>query len=300
MKPVIIDTDIASGIGGDVDDALALILALASEELDIKGITIAYGNVDLKAKLALNILALMKRKVPVARGASLSLSFDLKRRGPQEGFGEIKEVELLDKSLKPEKVHAVDFIIEKAREIGSLSLITIGPLTNIALALLKEPELVDHIEHAYIMGGVFNNFLDNKVMPIMEYNVSSDPLAAHVVLSSGIKYTLVPLDVTMRVPLTRNEINMLKNSSSRIAKFIVELTRPRPVWYLHDPLTVGVAIDETFVETVYARVEVVTQGKWSGRTFATRGEPKGRICVDVRSEQFIRFFMNRLMGMRND
>ena len=291
----IIDTDIASGVrGGDVDDALALLLAFLSRRLNVIGLTIVHGNVDLKAMLAAKVLRVAGVRVPIVKGVSKPLTGML-RRGAQEGFGELY-VNLSDVRGLSFGSDAPRYIIEKAREYGSIRIITLGPLTNIALALTLDSELIDFIEAVYVMGGVFNNFLDGRILPIREYNVASDPIAARIVFSSGLKYTLIPLDVTLRVYITRSDIEVFRNVKTKVTKYVLNLLSFGELWYLHDPLTVGVAIDRGFVKTVRGKVNVVIGGELSGMTYATKGEPQGEICVDVKAKEFKKYFLTTIFS----
>ncbi|HID91138.1 TPA: nucleoside hydrolase [Candidatus Bathyarchaeota archaeon] len=299
MRRVIIDTDIASGIGGDIDDALALLLALRSDGMEVGGITIVYGDVDVKARLALNILSVLgRRDVPVVKGSRRPLLLRM-RRGAQEGYGRAKEVELLDPTMRALGAHAVDFILSRVKEHGDDTVVTLGPLTNIALALLKDPELGDHITRLVMMGGVLNAVSpDGFPLPTVEYNVAADPHAAKVVLNSGIPITMVPLDVTLRTLLSDERLERIASARSAVARYVIGLTGLRGRYPLHDPLAVGVAVDGGFVRTARLRVDVEVKGELTmGKTVVVdRGVANVDACIDVDAERFLDFFIETVMG----
>jgi len=298
LKPTILDTDIASGIGGDVDDALALLLALSLNELDLKAVTIVYGRVDVKAQLALNLLALTNRRdVTVAMGASQPLTPGVFRKGGQEGFM-VEHVEALDPRLKTSSVHAIDVIGGLAREYGEVNLITIGPLTNLALAILRYPDLIDHVEKIYVMGGAFRQYLDDGLrVPVTEYNVRADPIAAKIVFESGIPITLVPLDVTLQTRLYAKDIDKLETDKKDVLNYVRSLISGREFWYMHDPLTVGVAVNKGFVETMNMCVTVEVKGEHTmGETVAVNGKPNAEVCVKIKPREFIEFYLSTVFG----
>ncbi|MDO4670584.1 MAG: nucleoside hydrolase [Aerococcus sp.] len=189
-RSLIIDTDTAG------DDAIALLMALQS--FHVEGVTICGGNVafDQEVKNALFTLALAptKTKVPVYRGCErpLLMAKDQQHETVEHIFGAngMGDVEVTLTVQQPETQHAVDFIIETAHRLaGELELIAIAPLTNIAMAIQKDPSIVSLIRHLYIMGGV-NNALGNATAAA-EYNFYTDPEAAKLVFQAGIPITLV-------------------------------------------------------------------------------------------------------------
>jgi len=296
---VIIDTD----IGSDVDDALALALALKSREIQLEAVTLVYGDVDLRARIALKMLKLAGLEgVPVAKGVQKPL---LRER---EVFWTGHEGEGLltpqDDVLKPEAIHAVDLIISKVMSTKKeITLITLGPLTNLAAAIIREPRIIENVNQVFIMGGVtrLSNGFD---LPFREHNIYCDPEAAKVVFESGLPITMVTLDVTLRVTINRKDLTEISQVGTPFTDAIVSMVEQylalykRDCTWLHDPLAVAVSIDESFVKTKAMKVIVETKGEATmGQTLALTASPKeanAKVSVDVDAERFKRFFMQRI------
>lgn len=267
---VILDTD----IGTDVDDCLAIAVMLASPELAIEAITCVYGDVELRGRMVRKLLVLRGRgEIPVYLGARRPL---LGLRGVywagHEGEG------LLDEGdgaapFPPE--HAVDLIIRTVMaNPGQIHLLAIGPLTNVALAMLKEPDLARRLAHLTIMGGAVRG-PSTLGLPVAEHNIACDPEAAHVVLASGAPITLVPLDVTTRCRIRGADLDRLRAAGDPFHDAVADQLARYP-WFvkngetvLHDPLAAAVVVAPNLVRTVPLRVEVETQGRLtSGATVA--------------------------------
>jgi len=292
-KAVIIDTD----IGDDVDDALALALALRSPELDLRAVTTVFGNVEVRTRLALKVLKTFGREdIPVATGIGrplLERTFlaDAGQRTPNQATV-LAEGERLP---RPSPRHAVDLIISTAMAAGDgVTLIPVGALTNVASALLREPRLAERAR-VVLMGGVVSR-------PRAEHNVRCDPEAARIVFESGIPITMVGLDVTLRCVLGREDVERLRGrglaTTSLLADMIAAWRRGSdrlPV--LHDPLAVAVSFNPGLVTTRPMAVRVETRGEFTrGFTVAHEGgEPNAQVCVDVDAGRFLRLFMDRVM-----
>src|SRR2546426_10720650 len=192
MYRIILDTD------PGIDDALALFLALASPELQLEAITTVSGNVhvDLTTRNALTLLELAGRTdIPVARGCDRPLSRQPVFAEYVHGQNGLGGVELPEPQLQPVGQHAVDLIIERVMAAPrEITLVPIGPLTNIALALRKEPRIAEHVREVVIMGGALR--VPGNVTPEAEFNIYADPHAAHIVFHAGWPIRLVSLDVT--------------------------------------------------------------------------------------------------------
>lgn len=316
-RPVLLDVD------PGIDDALAILLALRSPEIDVVGISVVAGNVevDVGARNARQVLELAGRSdVPVARGAAAPLLGKLVTSKHVHGENGLGNITLPPPSMPVDERSAVDFIAAKAREhAGRLTLIPVGPLTNVALALKLHPGLASQIQQIVLMGGSISG---GNITAAAEFNIFNDPEAAEVVFQSGVAIVMVGLDVTMKTVLTPQDLEAASRTSDPVTELVKGLTdfhlktrRDRGI-VLHDPLAVGVAIDPTFVETERGYVEVETRGeKTRGQTlldrrgYALRFEegpdtrravpierpkPNADVCREVDAERFIRFFVDRV------
>ena len=201
--PVIIDCDPGH------DDAMALLLALASPELELSAVTTVAGNQTLE-KVTANAIRVLdvagETDIPVAAGAERPLIHPARAAGEVHGETGLDGPDLPPPSREPEPLHAVELIASKLREQPH-TLIPVGPLTNIALLLALHPELHDRIERIVVMGGAYG--LGN-VTPSAEFNLWVDPEAAHRVFSSGLNVTMVGLDVTHRAMLSAAKADALR------------------------------------------------------------------------------------------
>jgi len=300
---VILDSDTGTGtIGAEIDDGLALLLALLSLELDLIGITEVHGNVNVDQGVAnaLRILELAGRDdVPVYKGASRPLIHKWVRPGgikePYGGFSK----------LTPSSTGAIDFIIEKIMENpGQITLICVGPLTNIAMALRKEPQIIPNVKELIIMGGAVDR--PGNVTSTAEFNFWVDPEAAKIVLHSNIQnIALVPLDVTTKTLLTKQQLRRLK--SNPVTEWLKVTVPP---WidrikmegcHLHDPLAVAIAIDRNLVKTEAMWVDVIdTAGPSYGQSVGHREStvdrslPRVEVALRVDAERFMNMLLRRL------
>ena len=210
---LIIDTDPGQ------DDAIALLLAAASPELELLGITTVAGNVPLHltTRNARVVMALSGRtNVPICAGADRPLDVALVTAEHVHGATGLNGVQLPEPTLPLDPRHAVDFIIQtlREREPGSVTLCPLGPLTNIALALRRAPDIAPRIRRIVLMGG--GCFEGGNVTPAAEFNLYVDPQAAHEVFSSGVPITMAPLDVTHQVLTTAARIEAIRRLPNRV------------------------------------------------------------------------------------
>jgi purine nucleosidase len=201
VKKIIIDTDPGQ------DDAIAILLALASpQDIEVLGITAVAGNVplDLTQKNARIVCELAKRTdIPVFAGCDRPLAHRLVTAEHVHGKTGLDGPDLPDPTMPLQDMHAVDFIIDTVRQhpSGSVTLCPLGPLTNIASAINKAPDIIEKIDQIVLMGGAY--FEVGNITPAAEFNIYVDPEAAEIVMKSGAKITILPLDVTHKALVTR-------------------------------------------------------------------------------------------------
>jgi len=320
-KHVIIDTD------PGVDDALALLLALRSPELLVEAITTVNGNVPLEqatknAALLLDLLDPKPRPI-LARGASQPLMKTLIRASAvhsSDGLGELNRLKNADGSRRyrdpelPQYVpDATEVLLDLLKRYpDELSLITLGPLTNLAEALAVDERRVKGLREVVVMGGAVA--VPGNITPAAEFNIFVDPHAARRVFESGLPIKLVPLDVTEKVCLEPTEIeNLAQAMDEPLGRFLCDVTakameymeqvRGMAAIHLHDPLAVGVAINPSMVTTAPLHVDVETRtGLTQGMTLADlrpirddlKRPPNLHAALEVAAEGFISFFKERL------
>lgn len=303
---ILIDTD------PGIDDALAILLALASPEVRVEGISVVFGNcaVDQGLRNALAILDLVRApQIPVARGMDRPLVQPLLLAPETHGDTGLGYARLPEPTRQPDPRHGVDLIIEKARMApGELTLVALGPLTNLAMALRREPRLVEWLHRVVIMGGAIRH--QGNTTPLAEFNVYCDPHAAHIVYHSGLPITLVPLDVTYQVVLRPEHVEALLALNSPVARFIAEATRFYMEFHdayqniegcvINDPLALAVvfAPDLVGVERHYVDVDIsggVSMGKTFADFYRLTGKPANmEVALKVESERFLNLFMDRM------
>lgn len=306
-KKVILDVDTG------VDDALAIMLAVTSGELDILGITTVSGNVSLD-QATLNTCKILELlgvsgQIPVFRGADQPLVRDSvfeHRVHGSDGIGGALTGMTVTK--QPEAERAEDFIIRQVlAQPGEVTLIMTAPLTNLARALHKCPELTQHAAEVIVMGGVVQGF--GNITPTAEYNMYVDPEAAKLVLAAEFpRLTLVGLDVTRKALLSADDIARLQNPVIR--DYVEKSTADYRTRYferngvqacaLHDPLAVGVALNRSFVTVRDYYVDVETRSDLcDGQTVCDFQNRLGRpanagVCLEVDTPAFLECFINSL------
>lgn len=302
-RKVIIDCD------PGIDDALALILALSSPELEVVGITTVSGNVraDQGAKNALKVLALMgKQHIKVYVGEEEPLARELVTAQDTHGEDGLGEAGYQD--VEGEIYYgAVDFILEKAKE-GDVSIIALGPLTNLAKAIEKDINTFNKINEIVSMGGTFKSH--GNCSQVAEFNYWVDPHGAKYVFDNlAVPYTMVGLDVTREIVLTPNYIELIKQIDGEIAKFIVDITRFYVDFHwkqertlgcvINDPLAVAYFIDRSLCEGFTSYIDMVEEGPAMGQTLVDVGEfyrkkHNALVLTKVESKKFMEFFLKRI------
>lgn len=285
---IIIDTD----VGDDIDDALALAVALNSPELNLVGVTTVFRDAPRRALLARQVLGLFNRSdVPIFAGCSDPLlpQWDAFPGGRQLG----RQFEALDPQAQwDERRHAVDFLISTARQFRTrgeeLTFVPIGAMTNIALAFRLAPDIVPFIK-IRAMGALWSR-------PEPEWNIRCDPEAAAMVIESGAEVTLVSFDVTEQVVLSDEQNQRFFDSSHEGARFLGDLIKlwQHPV-RLHDPLTV-LTLFHDLVEFEPMRLEVGLCGENRAVTKRVEGAPNARVSTQVQVEEAKELFLERVLG----
>ena len=292
---IILDTDPGN------DDILAIIMALKSQLIDIRGMTIVGGNASLEntTSNALSLLTYMNRvEIPVYVGHPSALNETL--TSPEE-FSEFKShrieihgetglhVPLPSPANEPEEMHAVDFIISEAEaNKGELVLVPIGPLTNIAMAIKKEPNLKDWVKRIHLMGGAVN--VPGNVTEHAEFNIYCDPVAANEVMSSGIEIKLCGLDITRNTSVKREETDWLNGNSPgekvirQLLDTVFKKIPDRNYFSLHDPITVLSILHPELIQWEMFNVSVICNGPESGKTLGTVNA-EGSVAVGVNIDQ---------------
>lgn len=308
MKHIILDTD------PGVDDALAVLLAFNSPEIKVEALTTVSGNVNqtkghLNAKKVLEFLG--KTETPVCKGAETPLIRDTSHSEEFHGKSGLGEAVLPTPKMRTSSFNAVEMILQKTEELGkNLTLVAIGPLTNIASAILADPELPEKVGGCVIMGGAYNltPYGFGNVNPVAEFNVWHDPEAAHIVFSSGIPLTCAGLDATTHPEsrLSPQIFEEVKRKKTRRAKLVVDLCRNIVERYdgfsLHDPMAVAFLIDASIFRTEKYNVKVETRGELTrGMTVTERryhrrmiDEVNAEIMVEVDSDRFLYLITDRV------
>jgi purine nucleosidase len=321
-RKIVFDTDPGS------DDAMALMLALNSPELDVRAITVVPGNVTAKQGLenALRMVSLANRcDIPVAAGAQHPLFQKLITAEFWHGKNGLANVELPPSKCKVDPRYGPDLIIELVHAAPhEITLVPVGPLTNIALAVEKDPSIVPLVKEVILMGG---SITGGNSTAAAEANIYNDPEAAQIVFQAGWPVTMVGLDVGDKTLLSKKHLEQLAQAHGpvndfiyKVASYLVDLSAQfnQPGTPMYDPLAVGVAIDYTLVTAPAMHVDVETKGEFTrGETVANRHgavernvlhgdryiiegldkvEPNARVCVDVDAERFLQLFVSRIRG----
>ena len=295
------------------DDAIALLLALASPEVELLGVTTVAGNQTLGKTTtnALRVLELAGRgDVPVAAGADRPLARELFIADYVHGESGLDGPELPEPRAEPVDQHAVDFLAE--RILGSprpVTLVPIGPLTNVALLLSRYPQAAGNVERVVIMGGAV---AEGNVTPAAEFNIYVDPEAAWRVFHSGLPVTMIGLDVTHRALMMPVHVEPLR-ASSEVGRFVAELhdffvryhertygTEGAPI---HDAVAVAQVVRPGIVETLHRHVDVDCESRiCRGRTVVdlwhrTGAEPNADVGVGIDADAFLELLCERIASL---
>ncbi|HZE30469.1 MAG TPA: nucleoside hydrolase [Actinoallomurus sp.] len=306
--PVIIDTD------PGLDDALALLLALGSPEIDVIGVTTVAGNTTLANATvnALRVLELAGRTdIPVAAGAPRGLIREAFRTAESfHGADGLGGLPLPPPSTRPVDAHAVDFIAERLlASTEPVTVVAIGPLTNIALLAATRPEAAARIGRLVVMGGAARG---GNMTPTSEFNVWADPEAAHRVFAAGLPLTMVGLDVTDRAVVTSRDVDVLR-TGGRIGRFVAAAVDfygglhqdhyGTTDSYQHDALAVAEVIEPGIVYTSHLHVEAeygsgLTRGTTVVDVHGVTGQvPNTHVALEFDHPRFVELLMSRLKDL---
>lgn len=307
-RQIIIDTDPGQ------DDAVAILLALACPDaLEVLGITCVAGNVplDLTTRNARIICELAGRAdVPVHAGCDRPLGRELVTAEHVHGRSGLDGPNLPAPVMPLQDKHGVDFIIDSLRERPgkSVTLVPIGPLTNIASAFKNAPDIIEKVQEIVLMGGA--HFAHGNVTPVAEFNIHVDPQAAEIVFGAGVPLVMMPLDVTHKALVTRARNAALRAIGTPVGRAVADLTgffeRYNPERYgedgapLHDPCTIGWLLKPELFKGRRVNVMIETQSEltmgmtvtdWWG---ATGRPPNATFIHDIDAEGFFDLLIERL------
>lgn len=307
-RKIIIDTDPGQ------DDAVAILLALASpEEIDVLGITCVAGNVPLAltSKNARIICELAgKVDVPIFAGCDRPLGRDLVTAEHVHGETGLNGPKLPDPNMRLQDGHAVDFIIDTLlrEDNGSVTLCALGPLTNLAAAFKKAPDIADRVQEIVLMGGAY--FEVGNITPTAEFNIYVDPQAADIVFNSGIPIVVMPLDVTHKALVTKARNEAFRALDTSVGTAVAEMTdffeRFDREKYgsegapLHDPCVIAYLIDPGLFTGRHINVEIETSSELTmGMTVAdwwrVTDRPANALFIgDLDADGFFTLLTNRL------
>jgi len=299
MRNFIIDTDTAS------DDAVALVMALRQPDIAVKAITVVAGNVPLAPALqnALYTVELCAADAPVYAGCAKPLLRELETAQDVHGQDGLGDIGLPLYGRTPAPGHAADVLraVIKAHA-GDITLVTLGPLTNVALALLREPELARSVSHCYIMGGIGSGH--GNVTPTAEFNIWVDPEAAKIVFESGMPMTMVGWDISWKyATFDARQAEEIRRIGTPLAEFVIDIQATLTEFSmtenalagfdLPDPITMAAAIDPSIVDCREYRVDVTTgDGLERGMTVVdvlgvTKRAPQMRVATRADRAAFV-------------
>lgn len=314
-KKIIIDTD------PGIDDAMAILLALRSPEVEVIGLTTIYGNVytTLATRNALHLLEVAGRTdIPVAEGSHVTLTKGTKLRIADfvHGADGLGNQNFDPPKGKPLEQSAAAFLVEQAKlHPGKVTVVALGPLTNIALAIELDPEFCKNIGQIVLLGGAFS--VNGNVNPAAEANIFGDPDAADIVFTCGADILAVGINVTHQVVLTDAERDKLIQSNGKFAQYLCKILEVyfsyhheaysmRGV-YLHDPTALLAAVNPSLLTYTEGAVRVQTTGITRGLTLLYNkqksfGEvtewtdkPTVKVAVTVDAPTVVKLLMERLM-----
>lgn len=314
-RKIIIDTD------PGIDDAMAIFLALQSPEVEVIGLTTIYGNVytTVATRNALHLLEVAGRNdIPVAEGSHVTLTKGTKLRIADfvHGADGLGNQNFPPPKGKPIEISAAEFLVQQANLYpGQVTVVALGPCTNIALAIQLDPNFTKNVEQIIVLGGAFS--VHGNVNPAAEANIFGDPDAADIVFTSGADVLAVGINVTHQVVLTDADRDMMAQSDGKFAQYLCKIldvyfSYHRDSYstkgvYLHDPTALVAAVNPSLITYTEGVVRVQTSGITRGLTilynkqkrFAEVTEwsnkPTVKVAVTVDATTVVKLVMERLM-----
>ena len=305
-RKIIIDTDPGQ------DDAVAILLALASPELEVLALTAVAGNVPLPLtqRNARQIVELARKSTPVHAGCDAPLSRKLVTAEHVHGKTGLDGIPRPDPTLPLHPQHAVDTIIDALRNHppGTITLCPLGPLTNIATAFQRAPDIIPRVAEIVLMGGAY--FEVGNITPAAEFNIYVDPEAAEIVFKSGVPLVVMPLDVTHKALTSREWVEEMRSLGTRVGQAVASWTdffeRYDTAKYgsagapLHDPCVIAYLLEPSLFTGRHINVEIETGSELTlGMTVAdwwrvTGREPNAMFIGGVDRDGFYRLLTERL------
>lgn len=306
MRKILIDTD------PGIDDSMAILFALRSPDLEVVGLTAVFGNTDVEhtAQNALRLVELEGHgNIPVAQGAGIPLIIPPRPHGKMvHGANGLGEVDMPPPRGKILDIPAAQFIVETVQKNpGEVTLVPIGPLTNIALALRLEPRISKLVKEVVMMGGSAGR---GNASPAAEANIFNDPEAAAIVFGAGWPLTMVGLDVTVKTIMTKAYLEELGRAGNKATDFIARILPFYQKFFdqvegfagaipTHDPSAIACLIDRSLFEIQRFPVHVETLGLCAGQTVTDPrrqwpGLPEIDVCLDVNIPQLLKLYKDRM------
>ena len=297
-RKIILDTD----IGDDIDDAFALLLMFESHAFDILGVTTVFRNTEKRAKMAKQLIRSLGYDKEVYAGCNFPLVSkiddlihpDIRKKETLDENG-LYLIPQWEESMREETIgeqNAVDFIIEQVHKYPhEVTIVLIGPYTNIAVAMKKDPSIIPLIKEVRVMGGAFD-------MDWIEWNVFCDPEAAHILFHSGVDLYAVGFNVTRLTGLSNEQVQSLKTTQSPTLKLVYKAMQKWFAHYefavpvMHDPLTIASILDDSIVKFENHKIEVDLQSR--GKTIESDTGAMIHSSVGVDKDKFFKLFQEIL------
>lgn len=303
MTKIIIDAD------PGIDDTFAILLAAKTKKIEIEAITTVAGNCNLEnaTKNAFKALNLAnKNNVPVYKGMNKALKIEKEDASYVHGTNGMGGIIYEPINRTVEEMHAIDYLIKKVNDNpNKITIVAIGPLTNIACAIQKDPNFAKNVKTLLIMGGSSEK---GNVTPHAEFNFYKDPDAAKIVFETEFKQIIMMgLNVTSHLALNENLEEILKNNNQELSQFLYKITRSGAAFdrsegfsggLLHDPITIAYLIDNSIVELRNAKITIETEGEKAGKSNVTFVENSNvKIGYKVNVEKFFKLLFKAILDI---